>query len=267
MRHFWSRYLWFPMISALLATQVSAVYGQNERADGSGATGREPEGILAKNRIEVLTRGPVHEAFAQPVNLGRGLAAVISRPPPASIMENPPELTPEAENVAWIPGYWMWDGDREDFIWVSGVWRVPPPGTQWIAGYWARVSGGYRWAPGLWTQTDLQEIEYYPTPPAPLNQGASAESPSADDFWAPGYWNWQGDHFVWNAGYWAKAKPGWLWVPSSYSWSPRGYVFSRGYWDFALENRGLLFTPLGVNAARRSAATHTPQAWRSIQPC
>ena len=67
--------------------------------------------------VEMLTRGPVHEAFAETVtfNPEPGLVA-----PPAPIEELPPEPRPEGANAAWISGYWDWDDVRADFLWVSG---------------------------------------------------------------------------------------------------------------------------------------------------
>ena len=69
----------------------------------------------------------------------------------APIEEVPPDMKPEGENSVWIPGYWSWDDERQDFIWVSGVWRVPPPGYQWMPGYWQDVPGqGFQWVSGYW---------------------------------------------------------------------------------------------------------------------
>ncbi len=238
----------------LLVAQSPAAFGQ-----GNGAQGRAANEVsgpaAAKSSVEVLTRGPVHEAFAQPINLGRGLAAVINHRPPEIIDEMPAELRPDTEDVAWIPGYWSWDDDRDDFLWVSGVWRVPPPTMRWIAGYWAPVSGGYRWVSGFWTDVSAQAVRYYPLPPPSAERGPTTSAPAADDLWAPGSWTWQEQkgEFAWNRGYWAKAKPGWVWVPSSYLWTPRGYVIANGYWDFVLDNRGMLFAPLAIDPAMRKA--------------
>lgn len=55
-----------------------------------------------------------------------------------AIEEVPPEQKPTGDNVDWIPGYWAWDDERTDFLWVSGIWRSLPPGRQWVSGYWAK---------------------------------------------------------------------------------------------------------------------------------
>lgn len=85
--------------------------------------------------MEVLTRGPVHEAFAGMVTFDPEPGIVTPKMPPAAIEELPPEQRPAGTNVAWIPGYWAWDDERADFLWVSGVWRELPPGRQWVPGY------------------------------------------------------------------------------------------------------------------------------------
>ena len=51
--------------------------------------------------------------------------------------------------MAWIPGYWAWDDERTDFLWVSGIWRALPPGRQWVPGYWGRSGQGAQWTSGL----------------------------------------------------------------------------------------------------------------------
>ena len=43
--------------------------------------------------------------------------------PPEPIEELPPEYRPDGDNVRWIPGYWAWDDERQDFLWISGLWR------------------------------------------------------------------------------------------------------------------------------------------------
>src|SRR6185503_20442411 len=68
---------------------------------------------------QVLTRGPVHEAFAGMVTFNPEPGIVVTKAPPDIIEEVPPEERPEGNNVTWIPGYWAWDDERSDFLWVS----------------------------------------------------------------------------------------------------------------------------------------------------
>ncbi len=99
--------------------------------------------------VEVQTRGPIHEAFASPTTEPQP-TPLIPRQPPKPIEELPPEQKPEGA-VVWISGYWGWDDERKDFLWISGTWRVPPPGKTWISGYWREENSQWRWVPGFWT--------------------------------------------------------------------------------------------------------------------
>src|SRR5947208_42238 len=64
---------------------------------------------------QVLTRGPVHEAFAGPVVYDPKPGPVIPKAPPAPVQEMPPDQKPDGANVQWISGYWAWDDTRQDF--------------------------------------------------------------------------------------------------------------------------------------------------------
>ncbi len=94
--------------------------------------------------VQVLTRGPVHEAFAETISFDPEPGIIVPNQPPEAIEEVAPEQRPEGDNVAWIPGYLAWDDEREDFLWVSGIWRDLPPGRQWMPGYWTEVESGYQ---------------------------------------------------------------------------------------------------------------------------
>src|SRR4051794_5307757 len=93
----------------------------------------------APEGVEVLARGPVHEAYAEPVNTQPQPGVVVNKLPPAPIDEVPPDQKPEGDNVQWIPGYWGWDGEQKDYLWVSGFWRAPPPGRRWLPGHWQQT--------------------------------------------------------------------------------------------------------------------------------
>ncbi len=197
---------------------------------------------------DVLTRGPLHEAFAAPVNLSGVVPPIVAKRPPEPINEAPSAYRPEGETV-WIPGYWDWDDQNGNFVWVSGIWRTPPPDRQWIGGYWTQTVDGFQRAPGFWTGADTEEVQYFPQPPAPAEQGPTTEPPSADAFWVPGCWVWQGNQFTWTSGFWTAGRPGWVWTPTSYSWTPRGYVLVNGYWDYDLDHRGVAFAPVALSPA------------------
>src|SRR5438046_576528 len=64
--------------------------------------------------IEVQTRGPVHEAFAQPQDLTPAPGLPVPKEPPPPIREEPPEQRAAGDNMQWIDGYWAWDADRRD---------------------------------------------------------------------------------------------------------------------------------------------------------
>jgi hypothetical protein len=129
---------------------------------------------------------------------------------PAPLDKIVPDQKPEGNHVLWIPGYWGWDTDRSDFIWVSGCWRAVPPNNSWVPGYWAKVKGGYQWIAGVWTTADTEEIEYLPAPPATLEDGPQGTS-SSDNIWIPGCWVRHEGRYAWRPGFWEQGRPNWVW--------------------------------------------------------
>ncbi|MCE5231261.1 hypothetical protein LLG95_16920 [bacterium] len=196
---------------------------------------------VANNDAEVLTQGPIHEAFAEPTSAELAPGQVVPKEPPAAIEEVPPDERPDG-NPIWIPGYWAWDDDRADFIWISGIWRIPPPDCDWVPGYWSAVQGGWSWTPGFW-MTDRTEVNYLPAPPESLEIGPSSPAPSDNYVWTPGCWMWIDGRYVWRPGYWLEARPDWVWVPPTYVYTSSGCIYVDGYWDYALEDRGVIFAP------------------------
>lgn len=201
--------------------------------------------------VEVLTRGPIHEAYASPVTNAAGPGMVVPKRPPEPVEEQPPEVKPEGDHATWIPGYWSWDDDRKDFLWVSGVWRVAPNGVRWNPGYWQEAQGGWQWVSGYWIPIAKTEVAYLPKPPDTLDQGPTSPSPGETHVWVPGHWQWRLGHYVWVPGYWAVSQPDRVWVYPTYYWCPRGWVYCDGYWDYPLERRGLLFAPVYFTAPVR----------------
>lgn len=203
---------------------------------------------------QVLTRGPVHEAFAGMVTFNPEPGVVITKAPPNVIEEVPPDERPKGDNVAWIPGYWGWDDERSDFLWVSGTWRALPPGREWMAGYWGQTPQGHQWISGYWADASVRETTYLPPPPMTVEVGPNIAAPSSDYGWTPGCWIWYSGRYAWSPGYWMAGRSDWDWMPAHYVWTPRGYIFVGGYWDYSVERRGILFAPVyfesGVYARR-----------------
>jgi hypothetical protein len=186
---------------------------------------------------------------------------VAPKAPPAAIEETPPKQRLQGANVAWVPGYWGWDDERNDFLWVSGIWRVLPPGRQWVSGYWGKSGQAFQWTSGYWANAKASEVEYLPEPPATVEAGPNVAASSADQTWLPGCWLWQKGRYVWRPGFWAAAQPDWNWVPAHYVWAPRGYVYVEGYWDYSLARRGVLFAPVYFNSDvyARPGFTYSPE--------
>ena len=56
-------------------------------------------------------------------------------PPPLPVYEQPPIPAP---GYLWVPGYWAWNEEIDDYYWVPGTWILPPePALLWTPGYWA----------------------------------------------------------------------------------------------------------------------------------
>ncbi|MBL8798221.1 MAG: YXWGXW repeat-containing protein [Planctomycetia bacterium] len=225
----------------------------------ASAPGPVPEGV------EVLARGPVHEAFADQANGKSKPAPVTAKQPPEPIEELPPDQKPDGDNVQWLPGYWAFDEESNDFLWVSGFWRVPPPGRQWVPGHWNQAAGGWQWAPGFWAVEQKQneparEVTYLPPPPESIERGPTVPAPTADHVYVEGSWIYSSGRYLWRPGCWTACRRGWVWVPAHYVWSPCGYVFVEGYWDYGLRERGLLFAPIRVDVAvvRRPGWCYSP---------
>ncbi|HEV3304188.1 MAG TPA: hypothetical protein VG055_31350 [Planctomycetaceae bacterium] len=100
--------------------------------------------------LQVMTKGAVHEAFAQPVLFNPAPSPAILNKPPDPVQEMPAAQKPQGANVQWLPGHWSWDTDLKKFVWTSGIWRSIPPGLSWVPGYWTHGESGYQWVSGFW---------------------------------------------------------------------------------------------------------------------
>jgi hypothetical protein len=148
-------------VASFLLTFIAPASAQDQPKGGQ-------EGVV------VQERGPIHEAFAQPLARMPEPMPIVPKKPPQPVPELPPDQKPQGVNVQWIPGYWSWDLEKKDFIWVSGFWRDPPPGRNWVAGHWVEANGGWQYVNGFWAGNNQQQPpQILPQPPASIDNGPS----------------------------------------------------------------------------------------------
>jgi hypothetical protein len=206
-----------------------------------------PQTAAKPGDFEELTQGPVHEAFAEPVVFDVESGIVVPKAPPDPIKEIQPQEKPEGANVTWIGGYWGWDAEKKDYLWVSGIWRVAPPDHQWKPGFWSKTDSGFQWISGFWepTESDAKLVRTkLPKPPKSLEEGPSSPAPDDNHVWIPGYWDYNGSDYAWSGGYWTPGYADRVYVPSHYVYHPDGYTWVGGYWDYPVASRGFLFAPV-----------------------
>ena len=193
----------------------------------------------------VLDKVPIHEAFVSKFTDIMPNQPVSKRPPPPiqqSILQQP------SDDAQWISGYWAWIDEDQDFAWVCGVWRRPPPQHVWIPGFWINQGENWVWAKGFWSPSkDLQYISK--APPQSIDDKVP-NSPGPNNFWIRGYWlyNQSTNNYSWLSGTWEKLNPQWILAPASYVWRPEGYVFVPMYWDFPLDERGNAYSCDSLNS-------------------
>ncbi len=205
-------------------------------------------------QYEILLQGPVHEAFGVPTEQSAKSMVVDIAPPPPIQEERPAEL-PEGNNVQWVEGYWMWEADRKDFIWISGMFREVPPGRTWVSGSWQKFGEKYQWVCGYWGVMGIARQAFLPPPPAPLEVDPTLPAPNENSFWMPGQWNYQDNQYAWQDGYWTPRYQDWIWQPSCYVATPRGHVYVSGYWDYEPTVRGTPYASVYLPPSLYQAAS------------
>lgn len=205
---------------------------------------------------EVQTRGPVHEAFLEPTDT-LPQPRVVRQPPPGEILETPANERPDS-GVVWISGYWAWDDEANRYVWVSGVWRVPPPDKTWLPGRWQSGADGWQYVSGAWLSPGDEQMQLLPPPPPP--QPEQAPAVAAGQVFVPGTWVYRGDRYAWRPGFPLTVADGWVWTNARYVSTPAGSLFAEGYWDLPVQDRGLLFAPVAFpNAAVGRSIEYLPQ--------
>jgi hypothetical protein len=174
---------------------------------------------------------PVHESFRPPIASISASQAPVAPPPDVPDQSPPPESQPDAK---WIPGYWDYRPDLHRFLWVDGVWRVPPPGRTWVESYWARSTSRqtYERVAGFWARADRSAYESEGPPKTTPPEPDPGPAPSPDRLYIAGHYapSERALGVEWKPGFWSQAQPGWTWIPAAWLERPSGWAFQKGYW-------------------------------------
>ncbi len=65
-------------------------------------------------------------------------------------------------------------------------------------------------------------------PPAPHYEVAPVAAPGYT--WAPGYWGWNGDRYIWVRGRTIVQREGYRWEPDRWEQRDKNYYRTAGYW-------------------------------------
>ncbi|WP_406693865.1 hypothetical protein V5E97_22780 [Singulisphaera sp. Ch08] len=194
---------------------------------------------------------PLHDVLRLSETRPKHERAPKSPPPPVAERASTDRPAPSAR---WFGGYWSWDPGRDDFVWVSGAWRVPPANSIWVESRWMRDAEGWYRVPGFWNprqaRTDRDAAPATATvtettpaspdantagwrlsgPPADRPAESPGPAPGPDYFYIPGQYIPDGDRATWKSGFWAQVQPGWDWVPARWARQADGWHYRGGYW-------------------------------------
>jgi hypothetical protein len=209
------------------------------------------------NAYRVTDARFVHEAFFQETHSALIYQAV-SEQPPQNIIEKVPSQNDPL--TAWIPGYWEWDPDMRNYLWIGGVWRRPPPGHSWVPSFWLKIDDSWIRLRGFWKNERMENIHFIRDEiPEDLDE-TMIDPPNLDSFWIHGTWYYDNENksFVWQNGRWESFDANWIYIPSFYVWRPDGYVNIEGYWDWPLDTRGSSYANITVERDNRNDVVYAP---------
>jgi hypothetical protein len=89
----------------------------------------------------------------------------------------------------------------------------------------ALIAGGVAHAPALAQVT----VNIHVAPPELLDEIRPATAPGY--VWAPGYWAWHGDNYIWIHGRTMAQRTGYRWEPDRWERRDQGYVRHEGRWE------------------------------------
>jgi hypothetical protein len=116
-------------------------------------------------------------------------------------IETPVIVAPGPDYV-WIDGYWAWDYNYREYVWVQSHWELAPyAGAYWIPGYWEYYRNRYRWVAACWLPRDYVihygyctnrydyygRPVYYPRPRADVHVGYAYAYDHRPEYRTQGY--------------------------------------------------------------------------------
>jgi hypothetical protein len=202
------------LTTVLLASLTFATSGRSQEPEPLPLpqSGAKPKPESSDSRVTVIEKAPIHEGFAQPGAQIRGKGMTAPKAPPLPVNEIPPEPKPEGASMKWIPGYWAWDAERTDFIWVCGCYRNTPSERTWEPGRWKETKKEWTYFPGYWRPTDGKTLAAnLPEPPAVKEEAPVAPKDNPNAMWVPGIWEYKDSKFEWQPGYWPASRERMIW--------------------------------------------------------
>jgi hypothetical protein len=193
------------------------------------------------DNIPFINDTPIHEAYATHYQIATP-PLIAPKKPPAEKIQNIPQKP--AEDSVWIGGYWAWVPEGNEFKWICGVWRRPPPNHEWVSGSWIKNDEGWSWLEGFWNLVPEEKLSFIrEQPPIKINENPPP-APDENHFWAFGYWKYDNEKksYGWTEGSWQKFDRNWVLAPANYIWRPNGYIFVPPYWDYPIDQRGALYS-------------------------
>ncbi len=79
--------------------------------------------------------------------------AHIAIPPPDPLEEKAPELPTTSGYYLWVPGYWKYNYETEQYLWLSGKWMEPQPHWIYVPPQNIWREKGYVQIPAFWDWT------------------------------------------------------------------------------------------------------------------
>jgi WXXGXW repeat (2 copies) len=143
------------------------------------------------------------------------------------------EVIPRAPSPGhyWAGGHWGWEHGA--WAWHGGHWIEARAGQVWVRPHWEQVGAEWVYRPEHWAPivapAGIVAVTTDVAPPVPQVEVIPV-APSANHFWVPGYWRWDGHTHVWVGGRWELTRAREVWVPQHWVHDGGHWRFNGGQW-------------------------------------